>query len=370
VLSAPRRCDIFCRVIDNYGDIGVTWRLARQLVAEHHWQVRLVVDDVAALRSIQADAEVAKPQKGRAVPDIYAWKRPPDADFGFSIPPDLGEEVDVVVEAFGCALPSAYVAAMATGAKPPLWFNLEYLSAEAWVGAHHMLASPHPQLGLVKHFYFPGFDESTGGLIREHSLSLPISTRPTDYSDYSALRVFLFGYESPGVLGVAGAMATSANVAKICCASGPLAARLSVAWPGRIDVRAFVPQSAFDRLLAEFDVLLVRGEDSFVRAQWTGKPFIWQIYPQDDGAHWVKLDAFLGRYCDGLAEPAASALRNLSYAVNGRDLPWTAEQLWADFERALPMIGPHALAWTERLFTQSDLASRFIAEVEKNLKSP
>ena len=25
--------DIFCSVVDNFGDIGVTWRLARQLVA-------------------------------------------------------------------------------------------------------------------------------------------------------------------------------------------------------------------------------------------------------------------------------------------------------------------------------------------------
>ena len=40
------RWDIFCRVIDNFGDIGVSWRLARQLVAEHNLDVRLWVDDL------------------------------------------------------------------------------------------------------------------------------------------------------------------------------------------------------------------------------------------------------------------------------------------------------------------------------------
>ena len=40
--------DIFCTVVDNYGDIGVCWRLARQLAAEHGFAVRLWVDDLAS----------------------------------------------------------------------------------------------------------------------------------------------------------------------------------------------------------------------------------------------------------------------------------------------------------------------------------
>ena len=44
--------DLFCRVVDNYGDIGVCWRLARQLDTEHDCKVRLIVDDLAAFRFI------------------------------------------------------------------------------------------------------------------------------------------------------------------------------------------------------------------------------------------------------------------------------------------------------------------------------
>ena len=40
-------CDIFCRVIDNYGDVGVCWRLARALRAELGWTVRLICADIA-----------------------------------------------------------------------------------------------------------------------------------------------------------------------------------------------------------------------------------------------------------------------------------------------------------------------------------
>ena len=34
------RCDIFCRVVDNLGDVGVSWRLARQVAREHGKRVR------------------------------------------------------------------------------------------------------------------------------------------------------------------------------------------------------------------------------------------------------------------------------------------------------------------------------------------
>ena len=43
-----RSWDIFCQVIDNFGDIGVCWRLAADLAARGH-QVRLWVDDASAL---------------------------------------------------------------------------------------------------------------------------------------------------------------------------------------------------------------------------------------------------------------------------------------------------------------------------------
>ena len=77
------------------------------------------------------------------------------------------EPADVVIEAFGCELPAAYVTAMAKSGRRHAWVNLEYLSAEEWVDSHHGLPSPHPRLPLIKYFFFPGFSPSTGGLLVE-----------------------------------------------------------------------------------------------------------------------------------------------------------------------------------------------------------
>ena len=49
-IPVRRTWDIFCSVVDNFGDIGVCWRLARRLSAGLGQQVRLWVDDLAADR--------------------------------------------------------------------------------------------------------------------------------------------------------------------------------------------------------------------------------------------------------------------------------------------------------------------------------
>src|SRR5436190_2092327 len=78
---------------------------------------------------------------------------------------------DVVVEAFGCGLPDSYIQAMAASSRPPIWINLEYLSAEPWVESAHGLPSPQPRLPLTRYFFFPGFTARTGGLLREAGLT-------------------------------------------------------------------------------------------------------------------------------------------------------------------------------------------------------
>jgi uncharacterized repeat protein (TIGR03837 family) len=143
----PRRWDLFCRVVDNFGDAGVCWRLARDLAARGA-RVRLVIDDASPL----------------------AWMAPAGAPGVEVLPwPGPAEPAEVVIEAFGCDPPPDFVAAMARRQPAPVWINLEYLSAEAYVERSHGL--PSPQLnGLTKWFYYPGFTPRTGGLLREPDL--------------------------------------------------------------------------------------------------------------------------------------------------------------------------------------------------------
>ena len=154
------RWDIFCTVIDNYGDIGVCWRLARQLVAEHGMAVRLWVDDLHRLAPLHPEIDTRLECQQACGVEIRQWEQ----DF------PIVEPADVVIEGFGCTLPMVYEHAMASRAKPPVWINLEYLSAEAWVESCHLLPSPHPYLKLTKYFFFPGFTEGTGSLLREAGL--------------------------------------------------------------------------------------------------------------------------------------------------------------------------------------------------------
>ena len=56
-------------------------------------------------------------------------------------------------------------------------------------------------------------------------------------------------------------------------------------------------------LLANCDLNFVRGEDSLVRAIYSGKPFIWQPYIQGNDAHLEKLNAFINFYFADLRKP-------------------------------------------------------------------
>ena len=115
-------------------------------------------------------------------------------------------------------------------------------------------------------------------------------------------------------------------------------------------------QVDYDHLLWACDLNFVRGEDSLVRALWAGRPFIWQIYPQDDGAHHAKLEAFL----EWLDAPAS--LRRFHHAWNGLADPGGAR--WPGAPE-LDAWAACAHAARERLFTQDDLATQLLGFVGK-----
>ena len=223
---------------------------------------------------------------------------------------------DVVVETFACELPAAYLEAMARRqSRAPRWINLEYLSAESWVDSCHGLASPHPRLPLVKHFFFPGFTRTTGGLLRENGLlaggTPAIAALPPQ--DALQISLFLLRHGAPGRI----ARHLGRGDRPIVChvppgkpSNGRWSPSGSGPWQrGQLTVQP-MPLPApgdYDRLLWRCDLNFVRGEDSFVRAQWAARPFVWHIYPQQDAAHLAKLDAFLERYASSLSQSASGS---------------------------------------------------------------
>jgi uncharacterized repeat protein (TIGR03837 family) len=389
-LLSQSRWDIFCSVVDNYGDVGVAWRLARQLAAEHGLAVRLLVDDLRALSriisGIAPGIELAQDKNVIHGVELRRWASAHNA----AVTDDGADAVaDVVIEAFGCGLPERYANAMARRARPPAWIVLEYLSAESWVETHHGLPSPHPSLPLVRHFFFPGFTPATGGLLRERGV---FAQRDAFRSDPAARAEFR------RALGVAQASPAAIVVSLFCYPQAPLPALLD-AWAdgddtlicivpegvaagaldrwtegkvphagqsltrGRLVITGipFLAQDDYDRLLWACDFNFVRGEDSFVRAQWAARPFVWNAYPQAENAHALKLDAFLARFCDGLAPEPGAALRSFSRAWNDRgDGDPNVGTLWPALVGARPALDKHARTWAEALAAQADLASALV----------
>ena len=299
------------------------------------------------------------------------------------------DAADVVIEAFGCELPDSYLAAMMRRTVAPVWINLEYLSAEAWVEDCHRLPSLRTRCAIDKYFFFPGFTSRTGGLLRERGLTAAreafdaaaeaefcrsIGVPPRRDNE---LRVSMFCYVNRALPELLRLWAAGPQPITVLATPGPANGQIA-AWfgeplvPGTPLRRSslsvfplpFLPQSQFDRLLRSCDVNFVRGEDSFVRAQWAWRPFVWQIYPQTDDAHLVKLDAFLARYLDGFAE--AAAVRRFWHAWNGQiDI----SSAWMDFIAQREAIARHMADWAtslDRIGSLADNLVSFIHEIRKN----
>lgn len=368
--------DIFCTVVDNYGDIGITWRLARQLQVEHGLAVRLWVDDLVPFARLWPGASSDASQQWLDGVEVCHWT-------GEWQPTRIP---DVVVGAFACKLPPQYVEAMAQQPRAPLWLNLDYLSAETWVDGCHGLPSPQAN-GLRKFFFFPGFTAGTGGLLREASL---LTERRAFQADAEAREAFLaalnvapvtgsrllslFAYEHPGLGSWLEALADDPCPNHLLVPEGrvlgdvqqwlgvPELAAGSIHQHGSLTVQVlpFVRQNEYDRLLWCCDFNAVRGEDSFVRAQWAGRPLVWHIYIQEEYAHWEKLEAFLDRYQQGLSPAACEALRGLWRAWNQGVEVADIGPAWRQALQHWPELTAHAEFWCQQQAAQPDLATALV----------
>lgn len=351
--------DLFCRVIDNFGDAGVAVRLARRF-AELGQRVRLWIDQPSTL----AQPDDAHRYETRLWPQTKAHAEAPFPNI---------EPAGRVIALFGARLPDNYLAAMAARATPPIWINLEYLTAETWAVDCHGLASPHPRLPLHEYFFFPGIRSGTGGVICEPALLAEWAT--FDRAAYLARLgltndgkrlISLFSYDTAALDSLITQWRDGDGV-RVCTFNTPALPRIARALSreplnvgdrvrqGALDLHIlpWLSQDDYDRLLWSCDLNIVRGEDSFVRAQLAGRPLLWQPYPQAEGAHLIKLNAFLDHYTQGLTENTALALRTQHHAYS---LGTALSDPKDEDERR-----DHALRWRAQIIARGDLATQLIA---------
>ncbi|TNI18619.1 elongation factor P maturation arginine rhamnosyltransferase EarP [Aeromonas dhakensis] len=397
----PFDWDIFCCVVDNFGDIGVTWRLARQLkqegalpAQESEVQVRLWVDDLASFARICPGLDPAQESQWVDGIHIQHWHETLPAD---TIP------ARVVIEAFACELPAPFIERMANQPRPPCWLNLEYLSAESWVEDCHGLASPQRlesqslgSLSLNKYFFFPGFTARTGGLLCERGLIVERERWQQDKAGLAAywaslglppkqeleLRVSLFTYESAALTSLVESWCQGATPVTLLLPLGrslndvltgagladavPTARAGDLLRVGNLTIKLLpmTDQAGYDRLLWSCDLNLVRGEDSFVRAQWAARPFLWHIYPQEEQAHMVKLDGFLDHYLAELPTATGQWLRGFSHALNQGE---NTREWWAQWPDHAAIWQQHGRHWSHKLLQDGDLVTRLVKFLESRI---
>ncbi len=360
-----KRWDIFCKIVDNFGDIGVCWRLAKQLQQEYDIKVTLWIDDLnVAARLIPNLNSQAKQQIIQEI-EIRHWSSN-EQDFVSIIP------ADVVIEAFACELPQPYIQNMAK--TKPIWINLEYLSAEKWVDEFHGQHSINPATGLKKTFFFPGFTNKTGGLIREKYLSASRTAfkaanlwQKLNVSSVDAsTKVSLFCYPHAPIENLLNSMSQDSQrihcfipnttilpiIAKHFGKANLSAGDTLSDNQLTVSVLPFLSQDEYDQLLWACDLNFVRGEDSWIRALWSAKPFVWQTYPQDENLHLTKLVAFFEVY-----RPAASLANFNQSWLNGI----VTQTLWDELLTELPNLQKHAEKQTHEFEKQTDLAANLVS---------
>jgi uncharacterized repeat protein (TIGR03837 family) len=383
-MPAMRTWDIFCSVVDNYGDIGIAWRLARGLAGECGLDVRLWVDDLGTFQRIWPAVSTAADRQVCEGVTVCAWRTP----FAAVRP------AQVVIEAFGCPLPESYLAAMGEQSPPPVWINLEYLSAEPWVAVHHGMPSPHPRLPLTKYFFFPGYTPETGGLLAEADLEAR-RERFLEREDAALwrrwglpppqpeeLRVSLFAYENPALAALLDAWAADSRPVTCVVPEGRVIPQLA-AWLSlpalrigdtygrgalRLHILPFSDQDTYDHLLWACHLNFVRGEDSCARAQWAARPMVWQAYPQAEHAHWDKVEALLSHYAAELDVAAARAVNGLWRHWNGMPEADDVATCWQAWRARQAAIARHAGDWCGHLRRAGRLTEKLVDFVENKLK--
>ena len=383
-MAKTHHWDVFCRVVDNYGDIGICWRLSQQLVHEHGLQVRLFIDDIVAARHLISTLNLNQTSQMVNGVEICPWPN-------VSVTP-----AQVVIATFGCELPETYSQQLV--AHQSVWINLEYLSAEPWVSDFHAQISPQPMLGVNKHFFFPGFFPDTGGLLRERHL---LATRDAflgsadkqaafwnrlglDHSILdSAIKISLFCYPQANIRNLFAALASIEQTIHVVMPFNGDVSQWSTAFADCTQIKTdasrlllqqaklnvhllpFLSQADYDHLLWACDFNFVRGEDSWIRAIWAGKPFVWQPYWQADAVHLKKMQAFLAAY----AEYASVEMQDL---LSRASLDWSSgdpdlysmtnpdKTLWQSLINQLPALRGHAQHRANTLAQQSDLATKLV----------
>lgn len=312
----PNSIDIFCEIIDNYGDIGVVYRFAKEMKRVYKdIEVRVILNRVDELLKINKKAVDIDFQEIDGITYIKEKELKKGLKkYGVS---------DIIVEAFGCEIFEEYI--KLAKEKSKLWINLEYLSGEKWIEDFHLQTSLIDSVTLKKIFYMPGFSKNSGGIIidedflkrkengeknREEILNKFF--KDIDFKNKKVGSIFSYeknfenlleelrGREEEFVLLLMGEK-THESFDKLL-EKKHIESFGNLIKYDKITLKKveFLSQEEYEEVISVCDFNFTRGEDSIVRAILLGKPFLWHIYLQEEKAHMDKLNAFIDRFSESV----------------------------------------------------------------------
>ena len=357
--KSPIVCHLTCKVIDFFGDIGVAWRIAKQLKVDFNIEVHLLVDDLVTTKRLIPSIDLSLQKQTINGINICHYDFSEDST---SLPPPP----DFVFNLFNIDLPHSYKTLIKR--KKSKYIAIEYLSAEPWVDNFHLKPSIDPQSGLIKTYFYPGFTNQTGGLIREKGLFL--RREAFDQSRRKKLIQSLGG--DPNLY----------SISLFYYPIQKIEVFLDVIDHIKKPAQFFIPQYLFDLLKLknnyqfihiipypflnhdDFDILLwscdlnfVRGEDSWTRAIWAGKPFIWQPYIQENDIHLIKLKAFLKRYCEACDQDLSEILIKMHDDWSNNKFN---EVLWRDFFKQQARLEAFVLKQSHHYFKEASFVDSLV----------
>ncbi|STO31566.1 Uncharacterized protein conserved in bacteria [Fusobacterium necrogenes] len=305
--------DIFCEIIDNYGDIGVVYRIAKELDKVFpNSKIRVFLNRIEEFKKINFQVKDIPYQIIDGIEYItfdYVQKKAKELSTS-----------QVIIEAFGCKIPEEYMEIAYENSE--LLINLEYLSAEDWIEDFHLQSSPLGKGKLKKVFFMPGFTEKSGGIIIDSNYLEKIEKIRKNRAFYT--KKYLGNIENKDKKIVGTLFSYEKNFATLFEELRSLDKEVVILAMGektqkslknffkenliedfrnslkydKIEIKfmEFLNQEEYEELINIVDFNFVRGEDSFIRAILTGKPYVWHIYCQEDYIHMKKINAFLNKY--------------------------------------------------------------------------
>lgn len=291
---------VLCKVVDNFGDIGVVWRLCCQLSNQIKKEnltskINLIVDDLASFNKICNSVDSNKSFQIVENINIFNWNDEKLCYDEFS--KNDGENLSVILEVFQCGRPSWMEKILFEEKlnRTVQIIMIDYLTAEKYAEDFHCLQSLTRSSKVQKVNFMPGFTNKTGGLIIDSEWE-----QLCDYKNNKTLLCFTYDRNWDAL---ANACKKSNYIEKVLIAPGKGYDSLKKSFYSnfikdsnlKIEELSFMNQNEWDKMLKNCGVLFIRGEESMSRACLSGIPFVWHAYPQSDEYQLIKVRALLER---------------------------------------------------------------------------